>query len=136
MAIIALIGGGWAVIDMLCCKEILLYKNCIVKRWHIFGERKVDFNTAMLDGVSSRHFPYPVSIKKFRKTDTYFLLGLIKGCFYNELLANAKDVKEMNRLLAKVTGREVAEFEKGSINNELPRSRAERGIKNLLLKQD
>jgi hypothetical protein len=107
-------------IDLTLSNDIRLYRDRIVKRWTLLGEREVRLANAKLIGYSR----LGGGAKTFYNQESYpsFVLWRLLGTFfrggvcYSETLADPKDVKELNRLLAELSGRKVEEFERPRIS--------------------
>lgn len=106
-----LIASIFQIIDSLLFKEIRVYKDRILKIWHLLGKREINFQDARMDGMRS---PI-VSTKKIFRSGTNVFLAPFKGIYYDENLARPQDIKKLNSILADLTGRKVEEFEKFKI---------------------
>ncbi len=116
MGLIALLCLFW-VMDLALFSEIRLYRDRIVKRWNLLGEREVRLANAKLIG---RGYSGRVEKMFFEQESSW--LWALPGTFfrefvsYREELADPKDVKELNRLLAELSGRKVEELERPEIS--------------------
>ncbi|MFA5846467.1 MAG: hypothetical protein WC855_06150 [Thermodesulfovibrionales bacterium] len=115
--LLVVIGGSlisfaavFAIFDSLFSKEIRIYKDKIIKVWHLLGRREIELRNARLDGKKM----VLVSTKTISNQDTKFLANF-RGIFYNEHLANQKDIKKLNGILAELTGRKSEDFEQSII---------------------
>jgi hypothetical protein len=112
--LLVVIGGSlisfaavFAIFDSLFSKEIRIYKDKIIKVWHLLGRREIELRNARLDGKKM----LLVSTKTISKQDRNGFLANFKGIFYDEHLAKPKDIKKLNSILAELTGRKSEEFE-------------------------
>lgn len=96
------------VADMLCFREIRLHKDRIVKVGKFIGEIHVPLANAYLVAIK---LP-PISMKIVVNRDTKRFIARIKEVFYDEYLAERQQARELNNLLADLSGREVEEFER------------------------
>ncbi len=96
----------FAIFDSLFSKEIRIYKDKIIKLWHLLGRREIDLRNARLDGKKL----LLVSTKTISNQDTKFFANF-RGIFYDEHLAKPKDIKKLNSILAELTGRKSEDFE-------------------------
>jgi hypothetical protein len=116
MGFIVLLCLFW-VIDLALFSEVRLYRDRIVKHWNLLGEREVRLANAKLKG---RGYLGRVEKICFEQESSWLwvLLGTYFREFvsYREELADPKDVKELNRLLAELSGRKVEEFERPEIS--------------------
>ena len=101
--------------DMLLVKEIRLYRNRIVKAWKLIGAREMELanvglksRSAPTAGVGSKYF-FTVDRKPYwgRLAAMFYITGIT----YQEHFADQKQVRQMNSLLAELSGRKVEEFE-------------------------
>jgi len=101
--------------DMLLFKEIRLYKDRIVKEWKLIGTQEQELAKAGLDsqsmptlGVGAKSF-FEVGMNQWLR----WLMAIFHsiGITYKEHLADRQQVKQLNSLLAKLSGRKVEEFE-------------------------
>lgn len=97
--------GIYLVVDMVLLKGIRIYKDRIVRVWNLPGP--VEFATARHAGFTSL-----ISHKFFFDKATNRFVRLFTGVFYDESLADAEEIKKLNRLLAELSGRNVEEFER------------------------
>lgn len=104
-----------ALADMLLFKEIRLYRDRIVKVWKLLGSREMHlakvglaYETDRLFGVGKKRF-----FAQGRNSVREWLLGTfhIAGISYKEHFADRGQVKQLNALLAELSGRKVEEFE-------------------------
>jgi hypothetical protein len=102
-------------IDLGLFKELQLYRNKIVKVWKLIGAREIELATARL-----RSFISPtlgVRGKSITNQDMnvhwgwIFSVFLLGGISYLEHLADPRDVKELNGLLAEISARNTEDFE-------------------------
>jgi HJR/Mrr/RecB family endonuclease len=98
-------------IDLVFFKEIRLYKNRIVKIWHILGSREILLLEAMLKGNN-----YLERLRAIYNIKRSILLRFLTGIFYIEGMATKEDAKMMTRLMPQVTGRDEQEFEQIRLN--------------------
>jgi hypothetical protein len=101
--------------EMLLFKEIRLYRDKIVKEWRLLGSRELGLAEVGLisqswatSGIGAKCF--------FRKGMSPFWRWLMSfvhsiGITYKENLADQKKVKQLNSLLAELSGRKIEEFE-------------------------
>lgn len=104
-------------IDILFFDEVRLYKDRIVKVWKLLGERRrieIELANARLRGGAG----LLTNVKRIFNQGTNRLLASIKGVFYDESLADPRDVRELNGLLAHLSRRNVEEFEQPKIRME------------------
>lgn len=115
-----LLGSIFGVIDLIFFKEISLYKDRIVKKWHILGSKEILLRKAKLRGHN-----YLVRMRKICNAKKG-ILGLfallfysedfITGISYIEQMATKNDAQTMTRFMAQVTGRDEQEFEMNFLN--------------------
>lgn len=109
------IGGIWMLIEALLFREIRLYRDRIALVRHLIGAVEVGLAEASYEAREVRiryGRPKPVWICK---GDMNIWRARFRGIFYERNLMAAKDLEVLNRLLAALTGRPVAEFRKGTI---------------------
>lgn len=102
-----------ALADMLLLKEIRFYKDRIVKTWKLASGRElqlaqVGLRCQELLGIGKKSF-----FEQGRNPYWGWLPAMfhISGISYNEQFADRKKVKQLNSLLAELSGRKVEEFE-------------------------
>jgi len=106
---------GAGVTEILLFKEIRLYRDRIVKAWKLIGTRELELAKAGLgSGMSISGYGTKFFFKQ--GMSTYWLIPMAffhsMGITYHEYFADQRKVKQLNSLLAELTGRKVAEFEK------------------------
>ena len=114
--ILVLFIGGYSFCDLLFFKDIRLFQDKIVKEWYLFGSRKILLKEAMLKVIRGRGATW----RNICNINTNFFLRRVAGITYLQEMATRDDAKIMNKFMAEVTGREVEEFEDGSIVNMNP----------------
>ena len=101
--------------DMLLFKEIRLYRDRIVKEWRLVGSRELDLAQAglMSQGWSAWGIGAKCFFKQGMSPIWRFLMSVVHqiGITYKEHLADPKMVKQLNSLLAELSGRKIEEFE-------------------------
>ncbi len=102
-------------VDMLLFEEVRLYRNRIVKTWKLLGERELALAKV---GLMSQSWPtWGIGAKCFfeQGMSPYWrwLTAIFHsmGITYKEHFADRKKVKQLNSLLAELSGRRVEEFE-------------------------
>jgi hypothetical protein len=101
--------------DLVLFKEIRLYKKQMVKVWTFIGAREIELAKARLRSFSSPTLG--IKGKSLSKQDMnvhwgwIFSVFLLSGISYLEHLADPREVKKLNGLLAEVCGRSTADFE-------------------------
>jgi hypothetical protein len=101
--------------EMLLFKEIRVYRDRIVKEWRLVGSRELDLAEVGL--ISQSWGTWGIGAKCFfRKGMSPFgrwLMSFVHsiGITYKEHLADQKKVKQLNSLLAELSGRKIEEFE-------------------------
>jgi hypothetical protein len=103
------------VTEMLLFKEIQLYRDRIVKAWRLIGTKELKLSLVALDsrcspksGVGGKYF--------FQRGMSPYWRALMPYCYfsgitYQESFADKNEVKQLNSLLAKLSGRRIEEFE-------------------------
>jgi hypothetical protein len=105
---------AFQVIDLLLFGGIRLYRDRIVQNWRLIGSREIKLANARLRGG---YIIPGAGGKSFFNKDTNEYLGWLTRLFhltgitYLEHLADPQDVKELNILLADLSGRKVEDFE-------------------------
>jgi hypothetical protein len=101
--------------DMLLFKEIRVYRDRIVKEWRLVGSRELDLADVGL--ISQSWTAWGIGAKCFFKQGMgpfwRWLMSFFHqiGITYKEHLADPKKVKQLNSLLAELSGRRIEEFE-------------------------
>lgn len=100
------------VVELVLFREIRLYRDKIVKEWRLIGSKEIELANARLENCSR----CGASTKLFSDQDSNSpnwlrLLFPTRVISYAEHFADPEDVKELNRLLADLSGRKVEEFE-------------------------
>lgn len=110
----ATILGGFSVlavvflaVNTLLFKEARLYSDRIVKIWRRFKPVEVRLANARLVGRRS----WQIQCKTFYDRRPKEGRTREEVIYYDEKLMRAEDVREMNRLLAELSGRRIEEFE-------------------------
>jgi hypothetical protein len=98
--------------ELLLFDEIRLYKDRMVKVKSVLGRKEVKLANAGLHCFST----HISRVMKIWSQDTSRLVGTFSGISYNEYLADPEDIVRLNRLLARLSGRQVKEFERPYIN--------------------
>jgi hypothetical protein len=102
-------------VDMLLFKEIRLYRDRIVKEWRLVGSRELDLADVglMSQGWSAMGIGAKCFFKQGMGPFWRFLMSFVHqiGITYKEHLADPKKVKQLNSLLAELSGRRIEEFE-------------------------
>lgn len=101
--------------DMLLFREIRVYSGKIVKEWWLMGTREMKFADV---GLMSQHMPtvgvgakcfFEQGMRPYRR----LLMAIFHsmGITYKEHLADRNKVKQLNILLAELSGRRLEEIE-------------------------
>jgi len=111
------------VTEMVLFNEIRLYRDRIVKEWKLIGTRELVLAKLGIDsrcspqlGIGGKYFFEQGMSQSLRALMPYFY---ITGITYQESFADRRDVKQLNSLLAELSGRHVEEFEKKCIMEAL-----------------
>jgi hypothetical protein len=113
---------GAFIIEIILFKEVRLYRDAIVKIWKLLGTKELELSKAGLgSGMSIAHFGTKYFFKQGMRTYWLFPMAFFHsmGITYLEYFADERKVKQMNILLAELTGRKVAEFEKRGVMEKL-----------------
>ncbi|AFM25501.1 hypothetical protein [Desulfomonile tiedjei] len=110
-------------IDLLLFREIRLYKDRIAKVWKLTGTREIMLANARLRsywnptlGVCGKS----ISNQNLNEHWGWILnVFLLSGVSYLEHLADPKDVKKLNSLLAEISGRKIEDFEQTAMFRKL-----------------
>ncbi len=109
-------------VERLLTKEIQLYKDKITKEWHSLGVREIQLAEAGLvcGWQGGKYF-----FEKDKPRSWHWLLNLylITGLGIDDGDLEARQVKEMNRLLAELSGRKVWEFQQPVTMERLMKSK-------------
>gem|GEM_PF-2466967 len=125
-AVITLLSFLPGVADMLLLKEIRFYRDKIVKEWKFTRLRELELAEAGLSSkVSSAwglgkkwFFEHGKNSAWERILSAFFFTT---GISYQEHFADRRQVKQLNSLLAELSGRKIEEFEKSGIMERLIR---------------
>jgi uncharacterized membrane protein YuzA (DUF378 family) len=101
------LGGIYALIEILLFKEIRLYNDRMAKEWHLIGTAEIGLKNATYNG---RDYSF-MGVRCLRNPNTRQYLNNFKIILFDQYMLAPKDLKELNRLLAKLSGRNVEEFE-------------------------
>jgi hypothetical protein len=94
-------------IDLLLFKEVRLCQDRIVKVWNWIGDKGIKLEDASL----TTSIPGGRNARTVCNQDTKWYLRGIAGIFWCEDLADPKEVKKLNSLLAHLCGRKIQEIE-------------------------
>ncbi len=107
------------VTEMLLFNEIRLYRDRIVKEWKLIGTKGLELAKLGLDcrstsklGIGGKYF-FEQGMSPSRRALAPYLY--IIGITYQESFADREQVKQLNSLLAELSGRQVEELEKKGI---------------------
>lgn len=108
---------GPFLVDMLLFREIRLYRDRIDKEWRLIGSRELDLERVGLIklcmptwGVGGKWFFDQRTSRYWR---SFIVIFHSMGITYLENLADRKKARQLDLLLAELSGRSVQEFEKG-----------------------
>jgi len=103
------------VTEMVLFKEIRFYSDRIVKAWSLIGTKELELAQLGLGsrcspqlGIGGKYFFERGMNPSWRALAPYlYMIGIT----YQESFADRRDVKQLNTLLAQLSGRKVEEFE-------------------------
>ena len=88
-------------------REVRLYQDRIVKAWKWIGAKEIKLENASF----TTSIPGGRNARTVCNQDTKWYLRGITGIFYHEDLADPKEVKKLNSLLAYLSNRKLQEIE-------------------------
>lgn len=99
-------------IEMFIVKEIRFYTDRLEKEWALFGTNSIEYKYTHFRGISSR-FASSKSFMYIHKPNWYHY----KCCGYDEHLLSPENKDKANALLARLSYRDINEFQ--NISTEL-----------------